>query len=214
MLPDYASSLAFHGGNTINELGPIADVLCFFACVERFAADVLGENGCRLVLDRLYKRYLRLEELEPAVSAMAAIQSCFATIPASQIEWVAYNISAEETRHNLNGATLADVMDEHFTRFNDCVESAFGCLQRLSFFRPVKIIRSDFASIDREDKRPLEEYDALDGPPFWLAEPPPPAPSPSYKDGKVVPHGTPGSVRPDYMSPDGMSATFVAKLEN
>jgi len=52
------------GGNSIYELGPLKDIVLFFDCIEYFVVKHHSEQDWSLLTDRLYRRYLRLEELE------------------------------------------------------------------------------------------------------------------------------------------------------
>ena len=200
--------VAFTGGARVNQVGPVQDVVFFFDCIRRFAGEALGPHGRDLLLDRLYRRYLRLEELEPALAAIKLVEERFRAVPMEFIEL------PSPTRVDTGHANLAEALEDTCRRLKECVGSAdYGARNTTWAYEPVKIVRSDFASIARESKRPPEEYDTLDGPPFWLATPPETPPSPSFKDGKQVPHGTPGSVRPDYWSAEDNAATFEAKFE-
>ena len=58
----------FHGGNSIWELGSQRDMVVFFACLDRLARPSLSEAGRFVLFDRLFKRYLRPEDLDEAVS--------------------------------------------------------------------------------------------------------------------------------------------------
>ena len=200
--------VAFTGGARVNQIGPVQDVVFFFDCIRRFAGEALGPHGRDLLLDRLYRRYLRLEELEATSAAIKLVEERFRAVPMGFVEL------PSPTRLHPK-ATLAEVTEKFFVRLAECVGSADYQARNTTWaYEPVKIVRSDFASIARESKRPPEEYDTLDGPPFWLATPPETPPSPSFKDGKQVPHGTPGSVRPDYWSAEDNAATFEAKFED
>ena len=205
--------VAVCGGPSVNHLGSAAKVVAFFDCVRRFAADALSPAEQHLILDRLYKRYLRNEEVEPALAALQTVRRRFAEVPSSRVEWAVLGVPASELPPSLLTLSLAEVWQRLFEHIEKVGGSAlYFAQQEGPPLPPMRLCRADFGSLDREDKRPLAEYDALDGPPFWLEEPPPPVPAPSYKDGKVVPHGTPGSTRPDYMASDGTSATFVAGM--
>lgn len=201
--------VAFTGGPRVNQIGPVQDVVFLFDCIRRFAGEALELNARELLLDRLYRRYLRLEELEPALAAIKVVEERFRAVPTCFVEF------PSPTLVDLGRANLAEALGDTLRRLRECVGSADYEVRNTTWtYKPVKIVRSDFASIQREKKRPLEEYDTLDGPPFWLATPPETPPAPSFKDGKEVPHGTPGSVRPDYWSADDNSATFEVKFED
>ncbi len=211
-----ANIIAVCGGGRISQLGHANDIQVFFGCIDRYAGDVLDQTGRHLILDRLYKRYLRLEETAPAAAAMITVQRHFAKIPTASIDWAALGLQPETSEFKLGLDTAGAVFDErgYFRRFQGCVNSVLYRHEHGETFFPIMLSRSDFESIRHAETRPREEYDTLDGPPFWLATPSPPQPAPSYKDGKEVPHGTPGSIRPDHVSDDGKSAAFTVKLSD
>ena len=163
--------LAFRGGDLILQVGSLDDVLCFFELIKTYAAPSLDQNDQFLLMDRLYKRYLRLEETPAAVEAMGRVQDCLSLIPISSVAWDDYNMRPGLTALDLQESTLAGVVSHFFKSFSRCASSTIFCQNDDThpFFRPVKICRSDFGSLDRENRRPLEEYDTLQGPPFWIA---------------------------------------------
>ena len=163
--------LAFTGGSRINQVGSLDDLLCFFEITRKYAAPLLNDVDRFLLLDRFYKRYVRIDETSEAVEAMRRVQSSLSHISASDIAWDDYNIRSGRTTLDLQEDTVAGVVSDFFRAFYLCAEAAVYCNNDDThpFFRPVKISRSDFGSLYREDNRPVEEYDTLDGSPFWLA---------------------------------------------
>lgn len=164
--------LTFTGGDLILQIGSLNDLLCFFNIIEKYAAPSLDDTDRQLVLDRLYKRYLRIDETPVAVEAMRRVQNALLHVPTSSVNWDNHHIKSGQTTFDLQEGTVAGAVSHFFKAFPRCAESTMYCNNQAThrFFRPVKICRSDFGSLDREDRRPLEEYDALDGPPFWLAK--------------------------------------------
>jgi hypothetical protein len=58
--------IGFDGGHSMYELGPAPDVALFFNCLRRYAKEDHLEKDWSLLTDRLYRRYLRQQELGPA----------------------------------------------------------------------------------------------------------------------------------------------------
>ena len=102
---------------------------------------------------------------------MKTVENCFSHISTLDIDWTTHGSGKRPTSFKLDTPTLADVTSQYFVRFSKCAESAIysNDIAEHKFYKPVKISRSDFGSLDRENRRPLEEYDTLDGLPFWLA---------------------------------------------
>ena len=167
--------IGFSGGSSICELGPSSDVELFFECLKTYAEREHPEQDWSLLTDRLYRRYLRLEELDQALKLMEQAQQVFARHPAaSAVEWGGLLAGdAERSWLNPNQATLADVFGKYFEHFVHCVESA-----RLNYetfrsypgysYEPVRTVMSDLPGFARDKNKPLAEYDALKGKPFWL----------------------------------------------
>jgi hypothetical protein len=162
--------LAFIGGGLINQVGSLNDVICFFKLIKQYAAPALDETDRILLLDRLYKRYLRIEGTLPAIDAMRRVEHRFTLTPSSIVYWDHDSVIHNQTALRLDGGNLSDVFLHFFERFYECANAAIYLYHQTEhgFFSPVKICRSDFGSLDREDTRPLEEYENLDGLPFWV----------------------------------------------
>jgi hypothetical protein len=167
--------IGFNGGGLLCELGPAPDMALFFSCLERYAEQDHPEQDWSLLTDRLYRRYLRREELEPALALMTQAQETFAQRPAkTSIEWDEKMLAnPEKSWLDPDQSTLADVFGRYFQGFANCVESA-----RLNYetfksypgysYEPVRTVISDLPGFARDKNKPLAEYDALEGEPFWL----------------------------------------------
>ncbi|CAM2160413.1 hypothetical protein ABLT15_10660 [Paraburkholderia tropica] len=162
--------IGFHGGHTIFELGPASDVELFFSCLERYVEDSAPAQDWSLLTDRLYRRYLRQDELSPALALMRKAREIFSKFPAkTSIEWnVEMLKSQERTWLNPDQATLADVFSRYFEGFVDVCESAESFFEAFKTYQPVRVVISDLAGFARDKKKPLEEYDALERKPMWL----------------------------------------------
>jgi hypothetical protein len=55
------------GGGTIYSLGSLSDMILFFDCIKFYVPLKYPNENFDVILDRLYKRYLKLEELDEAV---------------------------------------------------------------------------------------------------------------------------------------------------
>ncbi|MGD7458487.1 hypothetical protein [Ralstonia pseudosolanacearum] len=80
--------VGFDGGHSIYELGLDSDLVLFFDCLRAYGEQAHPEQGWSLLTDRLYRRYLRLEELDKALTLMEKAQQIFAQHPsASAVQW-------------------------------------------------------------------------------------------------------------------------------
>jgi hypothetical protein len=162
--------IGFDGGHSIYELGPAPDVSLFFNCLRTYAEQDHPEQDWGLLTDRLYRRYLRQEELQPALDLMAQVHTIFAQKPAaSSVEWdVAMIGNPEKSWLNPDQPTLADVFGKYFERFASACGSAKSFSDAFNIYQPVRLVISDLAGFARDKNKPLAEYDALEGKPFWL----------------------------------------------
>ena len=161
-------NIGFCGGGAICELGTISDVKLFFECVDFFVAKKDPEKNWVLLLDRLYRRYLREEELDEAASLMIEVQSKFLALPCSEVDWKMDLIGdRRKTWLDPTQSNLAEVFKVYFQHFAHCVESAKLFAKSWSIYQPLKITRTELAWYMVEKSRPVEEYDLVDGEPFW-----------------------------------------------
>ncbi|EHP37818.1 hypothetical protein OR16_40744 [Cupriavidus basilensis OR16] len=161
--------IGFHGGCRICELGPVSDVALFFECLKTNAEYDCPAQDWSLLTDRLYRRYLRLEELAAASALMGQVRLIFAGLPASAVEWDPSMVgNAEKTWLDPSLPTLADVFRKYFEHFADVRSSAESFLKDFNIYQPVRVVISDLPGFARDKNKPLAEYDALEGKPFWL----------------------------------------------
>ena len=88
------------------------------------------------------------------------------TLPVSSIDWAPEG--RVESMLDRTAKDLASLFGRYFEAFDQCSESAKLFLEIFNIERPVRIIRSDAVWFAWEKRRPLEAYEALDGPPFWI----------------------------------------------
>jgi hypothetical protein len=160
--------IGFDGGHTIYELGPASDVELFFECLDFYVVRKHSDRDWTLLSDRLYRRYLRIDELDEAQALMDLAQHEFAGLPSSSVDWKQLPIDSNETWLNPDQPTLADVFAKYSQHFADARKSAESFFQAFHVYQPVRIVIADLPGFARDKKKPLTEYDALEGKPFWL----------------------------------------------
>lgn len=163
-------TIGFDGGHSVYELGPAEDVVLFFDCVKAYAEQDHPETDWSLLTDRLYRRYLRREELRPALDLMAKVREIFAQNSAkSGVEWNPNMLGNQEKSWlSSEQATLADVFGRYFERFEKACGSAESFVETFNIYQPVRVVISDTPGFLCDKNKPLAEYDALEGKPFWL----------------------------------------------
>ena len=164
-------TIAFCGGSSLCELGPREDVVAFFHCLREFAA--LGDPGSDYsLLDRLYRRCLRLEDLGPASELMLRVKAKFAQIPTKEIVWPRLAVGVG-SRLQIGKPTLADVFGTYFALFEHCVESArinYETFKAYPGYRyePVRIVIADQPWFLAERSLTADDYENVVGTPIWL----------------------------------------------
>jgi hypothetical protein len=154
-------------GANVTGLGPVADVQLFFDCVAAFGGvDTPGEDWT-LITDRLYRRYLRREELAPAEELMNTLKLRFAARPSSAVDWGEIAAPGATTRLDPSRPSLADVFACYFAAFDESKEAAGIFYRDWGRYDPLRIVVADLPDLINAKERPLAAYDMLEGEPFW-----------------------------------------------
>ena len=171
-------NVGFTGGSNLIGVGPVNDMLLFFECINLICIQRQPERDWSLLTDRLYKRYLRLEEREEAKRLMALVQEIFSETDSRSFDWSELSVDFSESELDLSQQTMADIFASYFRGF-------FECCGRSEFmheyfknnkdyvFEPIKVATTDIPYCAIEKSIPLSEYDALsdDDLPFWCRNP-------------------------------------------
>jgi len=160
-------NIGFCGGSSIRELGPISDVMLFFNCVGAYVVPGTRKDWS-LITDRLYRRYVRFEDLDETSGLMAEVKRAFSSVSSTEVDWSALDeLPSSSSRLNAKQGTLDLVYAKYFEQFDYCVESAKVFNKSWKIYQPVKVAISDLPAFMTDKKRPTTEYDDLDGKPFW-----------------------------------------------
>lgn len=164
-------NIAFHGGNSICQLGPVSDVVLFFDCIEIFAVAERPDLDWTVLTDKLYRRYITVGYLHQARLRMADVKAAFASVRSSAVEWKA-RMQGDPSKSILDPSqpTLADVYARYFELFEHCAESSYLFHESWGSEVPIRTITSDLPRMLVDKRRPLAEHDALSptDKPFWL----------------------------------------------
>ena len=151
------------------ELGSARDMAVFFGCLDRLARSSLSETGRSVLLDRLFKRYLRPEDLDEAVSAMTAARQQFEFVSIEDARLAELGLYRNDTALQLDAANLATMFGRYFDATLDCIESyRLGKQMAGYFYNPVKVGRTDLPGLAEDDARDAQLYDELTGPSYWF----------------------------------------------
>ena len=164
-----SARVGFHGGNSIWELGSARDMLVFFGCLDRLARPSLSKTGRFVLFDRLFKRYLRPEDLDEAVSATTVARQQFELVSVEDARLAELGLDRNDTALPLDAANLATMFQRYFDAILDCIESyRLGKQIAGYFYNPVKAGRTDLPGLAEDDARDAQLYDELTGPPYWF----------------------------------------------
>jgi len=159
------------GGDTTYDLGPLKDVVLFFDCLSYFVVDRFKMKDWGLLSDRLYRRYLRIDELKPASELMDNVRSIFSGLSSGEVDWGdGIQGDMEKTWLDASQENLAMVFKRHFDRFDKAKESALYEYESYGNYYPVRLTASNFPCFAMEEMRPLSQYEELgaEDEPFWL----------------------------------------------
>jgi len=161
-------SVGFCGGYSILEIGPVADMQVFFYGIQIAALRLpAGEDG-RLLTDRLYKRYLRLDELDQAAQLLQKIQNIMLQIPTKKVDWGDFKWDKSHTNLEKSKKNLAELLERYFNSAYEIISDAQHFEKHFKNYRPVMTAVTDLGRVITDTNRPLAEYDALEGDPIWL----------------------------------------------
>ncbi|MBP0943678.1 hypothetical protein V2K16_26650 [Pseudomonas alliivorans] len=159
--------VGFQGGSSIFELGVASDMVCFFSALR----EKVELSECELLLlDRLYRRYLRFEELDEVSMLMRNSKNYLSRVPSSIVELKVLGWRPEKSNLNTACESFTEVFIKYFDGFEYCAESARSFYDDWGIYKPVRAIVCDMPDYMVEKLRSLDDYDNL-GPsdaPFWL----------------------------------------------
>lgn len=160
------ANVGFCGGSAVLELGPISDMKVFFGCVELAVARLPQGGG--LLTDRLYRRYLRLDQLDAASELLEQVGGIWQMIRTKDINWASIHWNPHSTKLMLSAPTVDQVLERYLKGARKRIDGARSFEKRFGVYQPVMTIISDLPRFLIDERRPLAEYDALEGEPIWL----------------------------------------------
>jgi len=100
-------------------------MLCFFDCLDYFVIRNYAEQDWSLLTDRLYRRYLRLEELETARELMERVKRIFSKLASDEVNW-RWDMQGDinQTWLDARQPTLDIIFSKYFESFDAAVNSA------------------------------------------------------------------------------------------
>ena len=167
---DNVRHVGYAAGRQIIQLGSVSDVELFFSCIP-FAALHHQDKPWEILLDRLYRKYLRPEDLDPSLELMNIVKTWAYSQPTTFVDWSQFKSGESGLDHN--APNLGVVLFPFFYNFENCVDSAKFMIEKYGFGELSSVVRlvitdmGDF--IKYEQERPFADYDKLarNATPFW-----------------------------------------------
>lgn len=162
--------VGFVGGDLISEVGTEYDMSLFFKCVNLFVIQEYPNENWGIITDRLYKKYLKHNELNEAEELMNKIKIKF-----KQILITCVDIDYEKSNLvSMPGNSLYHLFNDLFERFFRCTESARASFELSTLedypYQPVFTMKTEIPFVIIEQMKPLTEYDENNGRPFWCSD--------------------------------------------
>lgn len=118
-----------------------------------------------LITDRLYRKYLKLNEVDIALSLMEEASKVFESIKISKVS-LTRNLP-KNTTLNLGDVTLSAALARYFKAFKNVSEDAIMFYDKFDKYQSVKVIIADMVESTEWNKLSNEEYEAVVGEPLW-----------------------------------------------
>jgi hypothetical protein len=153
--------IGFNTTSLVCEIGNKFEVMFFFKCLNKYITKYDIEN-IDLVSDRLYKKYVKLDDIECTLGILRRVRNIF--------ESISYEGDFDGGgfgRLNLNGKFLSDVFSGFFEAIELVFEQALVFYREFNRYVPIKIIIADIPGCISWEKKSLNEYESVEGDPLW-----------------------------------------------
>ncbi|GFE98084.1 hypothetical protein [Gluconobacter sp. Gdi] len=165
-------TVSVYGGIMMLELGPSGDVEYFFRCINYFV-ETPKKILLPLITDRLYKRYVVVEDFAELRENFVFIESIFKNTEVLSCDFEEYIVGEKDRRLNPKEPTLDLLFKTYFSSFKDCMKTAESTKENFGTYVPLiigrDIVAPKFAvgKNDSKGEKIRERYDALEGNPLW-----------------------------------------------
>lgn len=153
--------IGFNTTALVCEIGNKYEVMYFFKCIKENISNN-DVNNIDLVSDRLFRKYVRFEDIESTLDVLRKVRSVFDVIPyGGDFEFF------DGVCLNLNGKTLSDVFCVIFNSAEKVFDQAIMFYRDFNRYTPIKLIVADIPECISWEKKSLAEYDSVSGEPLW-----------------------------------------------
>lgn len=167
------SNVGFKGGSSLFDMGSPRAMSAFFdvICAHQ---NLSQEGSMSLLADRLYKRYVRREDVEMTTVLLGKVKEALVDMPSSGLLTFLDRDEAERNGFDVEAGNLALVLGRYFDAIEHCMESAEVNFQGFATdpstgysYEPVRVVRSQMPAFIIDKRIPLSTYDNLQGEPLW-----------------------------------------------
>lgn len=141
--------IGFSSANHVIEVDTAIGFLNFFGCIKKYITWDKNSTWEDLICNRLYKRYVKKDNLEATEFALNFIADKFKDI------------------FNTKGESLFDIFRNYFESYSKSTNYSKMFLEKYNEYIPIIICTTSLPHCVIDTERSLEKYDTLDGPPFW-----------------------------------------------
>lgn len=161
--------IGYIGGGIIIDLGTDSDMKLFFDSISYYLPSKYPEKDWSILTDRLYRRYLKLEELDIAESLMKLVEEEFKQLDREAVDWSKTKSDKIKSDLDITKATLFDIFSNYFRAFYRCIEFAVYENKHSNFYRPIMVAITTIPYVISYEKIPLSFFDNLgaDEKPIW-----------------------------------------------
>jgi hypothetical protein len=162
------SNIGFVGGSMIMGIGPKEGMATFYRCISDFVVPSTGKDF-RVLTDRLYRRYVSIEDLDSAIDAMADVKESFSKISLRQVPNLVATLGRSCGHDVDSNPNLGAAFSKYFEGFDICASDAKSLLRQHNTYVPLMtVVASIPEALTDYSHRPLAEFDNLEGLPLWL----------------------------------------------
>lgn len=164
--------VGFVGYNTLMIIGTASDMKLFFDTVDYVLPPKYPEKNWSILTDRLYRRYLKLEEIDIADDLMKLTEQEFKQTKSSVIDWEASKNLDIDTDLDTSQDTLYDLFAGYFRTFSKMMEHAnYYRDKKREYSDPIKTGITTIPYCSSYGRIPLEYLDDLpdDADPIWFS---------------------------------------------
>ena len=164
--------IGFAGGGIMSDLGTDSDMQLFFECISYYVPSKYPDQNWSIITDGLYRRYLKLEELDDAESLMKIVEKEFKQLNREAVDWS--NVESGEAQSDLDRSkpTLFEIFFNYFESFYQCVEFVKYFDDKYGnerVYRPIMVAITTIPYETAYGQIPLSVFDNLkpDDKPIW-----------------------------------------------